>query len=230
MERSQSYGRKNMPDIEERISAWREEMKQAGINEPDALVELENHLRAEIERQMAGGVDTQSSFENATHSIGSADLLAREFKKVRKEARATKEAQIVVTISLFTIAGLALVLAGLVFFRAGSFAELTAIQQLSAFVAITLTPLLALAGWLGYRFFPFVAKKKMRDAILVPGGILLALWWIIFFWGILPRNDFTMAQLLLAILWCFMMPSGIFMGVIAGIETAARKKVTVTDS
>lgn len=219
-----------MFELEKAIAEWRKEMISAGIKVPVLLDELEAHLHAEIERQMAMGTSAESSFENAIRKVGSADLLRREFEKVRKEARATKEAQAMSTVSMFTVAGLAPVLAALVFFRAGSFAELTAIQQLSAFTAISLTLLFAFAGRLGYRFFPFVARKKMRDAILVPAGSLLALWWIIFFWGILPQNDFTMAQVLLAILWCFMMPYGIFTGVMAGIETAARKKITLADS
>jgi hypothetical protein len=219
-----------MFDLEKTIREWREQMISGGIKTPAPMEELENHLRAEIERQTARGMDARSSFENASRNIGSADLLTREFEKIRKEARAAREAQIVIAVSVFTVTGGALVMAGLLLLRAGSLSDLTAVQQLSSLVALALMCFFAFAGRLAYRLFPFVARKKMRDVICVSGAVLLSLWFVIFFWGILPRHDYMMGQLMLALVWCFMMPFGIFVGLVAGIETAARKKSLITSS
>jgi hypothetical protein len=46
-----------MFNLEQSIIEWRKQMLAAGIKTPVPLDELEIHLREEIERQMASGLD-----------------------------------------------------------------------------------------------------------------------------------------------------------------------------
>jgi hypothetical protein len=54
-------------------------------------------------------------------------------------------------------------------------------------------------------------------------------WWIGFLRLILPRYDFTVGQLMVALFWALFPTMGVCIGLLWGIETAARKKVARTD-
>jgi len=56
-------------------------MLAAGIKTPVPLVELEIHLREEIERQKESGLDEQKAFEISIPQIGQPQALHQEFKK-----------------------------------------------------------------------------------------------------------------------------------------------------
>jgi len=71
-----------MSNLEQKISAWREQMLAAGIKSPVPLEELELHLREEIERQVKSGLDEQKAFEATAQQIGQATVLKTEFSKV----------------------------------------------------------------------------------------------------------------------------------------------------
>ncbi len=71
-----------MFNLDQAISDWRRQMLDAGIQTPEPLEELENHLREEIERQAKSGLTAQRAFEIATRKIGQAPELKREFKKI----------------------------------------------------------------------------------------------------------------------------------------------------
>jgi hypothetical protein len=62
-----------MFDLNEKISEWRRQMLDAGINTPVPLDELENHLREDVERQIDSGSDPLKAFEIAVrwndHSV-----------------------------------------------------------------------------------------------------------------------------------------------------------------
>jgi hypothetical protein len=70
-----------MFDLDQAIAAWRQQMLAAGIQTPVPLEELENHLREDIEEQMAGGTDAQQSFENSAGQLGGPAILNSEFVK-----------------------------------------------------------------------------------------------------------------------------------------------------
>jgi len=78
-----------MFNLEESILEWRRQTLAVGLKNPDALDELESHLREEAERQIKLGLTPQNAFETAVRQIGQAKTLNREFKKVtgRKEAK-----------------------------------------------------------------------------------------------------------------------------------------------
>ena len=76
-----------MFNLEQAIADWRQKMLAAGIETPVPLEELELHLREEMERQVRTGVDEKEAFEKATQSIGEAQTLKAEFKKVPEKPR-----------------------------------------------------------------------------------------------------------------------------------------------
>ena len=154
-------------------------------------------------------------------------MLKVEFAKERKwNGVLLQQAKFMLTFSLMTSAAIALSIGALLFFRLGSFSELTARQQLSGYEALALGLLSSLGGRFGWKWFPNIRRKKVRDTICVSAGVLLALWWSLLFWGILPQLEYTMAQLMVIILWSFVMPFGLMVGLCAAIETAARKSVS----
>jgi hypothetical protein len=80
-----------MFDLEQSITAWRQQMLAAGIKSPTTLEELESHLREEIERQVKSGMNTQQAFEMAAQAIGRKKELEKEFRKSEPwEARLVK--------------------------------------------------------------------------------------------------------------------------------------------
>jgi cation transport ATPase len=215
-----------MLDLDHAITEWRQQMLAAGIKAPVPLEELEGHLREEIERQVKSGVNDEAAFKSARENIGAADALKVEFAKAEMERRSAKQAKFMLTFSLMTSVAIALSIGALLFFRLGSFSELTAGQQLSGYEALALGLLFSFGGRFGRKWFPNIRRKKVRDTICVSAGVLLALWWSLLFWGILPQLEYTMAQLMVIILWSFVMPFGLMVGLCAAIETAARKSVS----
>ena len=215
-----------MFNLEAAINDWRQKMLDTGIKTPVPLDELENHLRDEIERLMQAGMDAKNSYEAAMEKIGAANALQTEFAKVEKETRAAKEARFVLAFSLVTIAVGAVTLGAMLYFKIGSFSELTAAQQNSGYAALSLMLLFCFVGRFVYKMFPTIGSKKIRDTICVSAGVALFVWWTVLFWGILPRHEYTMAELLVVIVWGFIMPFGLMTGLIAGIETSARKSVS----
>jgi hypothetical protein len=70
-----------MPELEERIVAWRRQMLAAGIEAPMALDELESHLREGVEQRMRSGLTASQAFEAAVHQLGTPQALKIEFVK-----------------------------------------------------------------------------------------------------------------------------------------------------
>jgi hypothetical protein len=101
---------------------------------------------------------------------------------------------------------------------------MTAAEELSSLAALAAFSLLAWSGRLSCGIFPVIANRRIRDAIGALGGLLLALWWIIFLRRLVPQHDFTMSQFVVAFVWAFLSPAGVWIGLFWGIEAAARKK------
>ena len=74
----------NMFNLEQTISEWRKQMLSAGIKTPAPLEELDIHLREEIERHSKSGLNEAEAFQAAVETIGQAQMLQKEFKKVEK--------------------------------------------------------------------------------------------------------------------------------------------------
>jgi|GEM_PF-6437373 len=69
-----------MHDFEGRIDDWRRELN-AKIRDPEAVEELEEHLR-EILAAESSGKSADDAWTSAVHRLGECDALAQEYKKV----------------------------------------------------------------------------------------------------------------------------------------------------
>jgi hypothetical protein len=108
--------------------------------------------------------------------------------------------------------------------------ELTSAQRMSMLIAVAMMNVLAGAGWSGHRLFPAILNQRVRDAICVSGSTLMALWAVVFCHVVLPRADFTVSQLMVAILWAMTVPAGVLLGLIVGLEKSAFKKMAAFNS
>lgn len=71
-----------MFNLEQEILDWRKQMLAAGFKNPEALDELESHLREDFEHQIISGLRDQQAFEMAVQQIGQGKALLREFNKM----------------------------------------------------------------------------------------------------------------------------------------------------
>ena len=217
-----------MFNLENAITDWRQQMLAAGIKTPVPLEELESHLRDEIERQMKAGLNEQDAFTAAVQKLGSADTVQTEFMKVDKIQGALKWKLMEIGLTLMTI--LFPLVMGCIVLKRANFIDMTAAEERSSLLALAVFSLLAWTGRLGHRLMPIIQNRRIRDAILFSCCAPLMLWWVVFFRLILPRQEFTMGELMVAFAWAFFTPAGVCIGLNWGIETAARKKVAMTDS
>jgi hypothetical protein len=77
-----------MRDLEKKISDWRHSMAQTSKHRPEALDELETHLRDEIQRLMRAGTAADEAFGLAASRLGPADAVCAEFQKLEEMRRA----------------------------------------------------------------------------------------------------------------------------------------------
>lgn len=213
-----------MFDLETAIANWRKQMLAAGIQAPVPLDELESHLREEIEQQKSGMSEVEA-FQSAVQKIGPAHTVRNEFQKVEatEEARRWKEGQIRLGVIL---GSLQLIVFGAVLFNS----DMTFGQRMSGLTAMATSILLVAAvGQLSYRTFPVIRDWRTRTVIVfVLGGAPGIIWFWIFARFLLPGNDF--GQYLATLLWVSSPPLAIFLGLIRGIQTAARKKAATAGS
>jgi hypothetical protein len=216
-----------MFNLDQAILEWRRQMLAADIKSPVPLDELETHLRDEIEQQAKSGLSGAEAFKIAVQKIGQAHRVQNEFKKVEptKADWHWKLVQILLLAfsSLFPLG----VGSQVFYFKTGSASQMTPGQKISCLAALMTFSLLAWGGRLSYRLFPVILAKRIRDAIHYSCFVLVALWWIVFLTIIVPRYDFTACQFVVTFLWAFIVPGGASIGLICGIETAARKKVAM---
>jgi hypothetical protein len=218
-----------MFNLEPAIATWRQQMLAAGLQSPVPLGELELHLREDIEQRLQSGSDEQSAFESAVQKIGGASPLQDEFAKVEtaSEARKWKFQQLALTASATLFP---LWIGCMVFFKIGGFSQLTSGEWISSLAAIAVFSLLFWVGRLCHGIFPVIPSKRIRDAIVSVGFALVALWWIVALRVIVPHYDLTAGQFGMVFLWGFLTPMGAFGGLTWGIEAAARKLNTTSDS
>jgi hypothetical protein len=95
---------------------------------------------------------------------------------------------------------------------------------MSDLAAIATSILLVAVVRLSHRIFPVIRTQWTRTVIVfILGGVPAIIWFWIFARSFLPGRDF--GQYLATLLWVNCPPLGVFLGLILGIETAARKKV-----
>jgi hypothetical protein len=95
---------------------------------------------------------------------------------------------------------------------------------MSGLAAVAVTVLSACIGQFGHGFFPVILNKRVRDAVCISSGVLMTIWWSVFFFVIVQRLDFTTSQLDVAVTWGFIAPFGAFVGLVTGLQNAAQNK------
>jgi hypothetical protein len=76
-----------MFSLDQAIEEWRRQMIAGGVKLPEALQELESHLREDIERRIGLGTRAESAFTSAAQELGSPPALQNEFAKTAGEKR-----------------------------------------------------------------------------------------------------------------------------------------------
>jgi hypothetical protein len=185
-----------MFDLEKSVAEWRRQMCAAGIKSSVSLLEMENHLREEVERQMCLGLSAQAAFEMAVAAIGQATQLAPEFNKVAGWDKA--QTRRLAGFFYASILGFYLLATVRVMFKS----DLSAGEWL---MGLTAQMVLLLASYLLWRnagrFLPSIASRRVQSAIGLIGGVSGVVWFLAFAWCLLPRFDLTAEQLVVAILW-----------------------------
>jgi hypothetical protein len=209
-----------MINLETAIPEWRQRMLAAGIQNPVPLEELESHLRDESEQQVKAGLSEAAAFKTAVESVGGAQKVRAEFAKVDAAGMSREEKAMGVMLLTFAIL-MPVFMARTVWVKR---ADMTTGQLLSNLTALATFAGLIWAGRLGYRLFPVIRAKRTRDLF---GGVAagtMVLWWMVFLRVIVPRLEFPMMQFLATFMWAFFTPAGVLMGLILGMDTAARKQ------
>jgi hypothetical protein len=104
-----------MFNLDQSIAQWRKQMLAAGIKTPVPLVELESHLREEIERQMKSGLNDQKALEISIRQIGQPKMLKKEFNI--SERKVMKRTLIVLIGTFGVLFGTAFILPALAWYR-----------------------------------------------------------------------------------------------------------------
>jgi len=74
-----------MSELERSIEQWRRTLAGSPGLTPDAVAELESHLRDEVQRLQESGLEPQRAVALAIEKLGTPQALAREFTKVAPE-------------------------------------------------------------------------------------------------------------------------------------------------
>jgi hypothetical protein len=158
--------KKNMPDLDEKIAAWRRQMLTAGIKTPVPLEELESHLREDIEQQIRSGLGVQQAFETAIQRLGQASALKMEFKKVGATERTQMKRIVAILTALFgMVFGLSTVLPQL-----GQWSR-TGVMHSPAFLLLGVA-LITVGG--SAAFYGIKTHREARGRKLISIGIIAA--------------------------------------------------------
>ena len=209
-----------MFNLEQAIADWRQQMLGAGIQSPVPLEELENHLREEIEQQMAAGLNAEKAVVAASQKIGRMEALKTEFAKADVVEKSTRwERWIIGFMSLGVIIplGTYIVLKN----------EMSPGWRLAGFANVAVIAL-AIFGWRHInRIFPVIPNRQIRLAIGLTLAALGMTGMIVFMDFILPHFEFSEGQLGVVVLWGLTVMAT-FGGVASGLEEAARKQNSTT--
>ena len=100
-----------MFDLEAHVSAWRELFKRSLGDRPDALDELESHLRDDFAAHVAGGLPAERAWSDAVARLGKEGPIAAEFRKGLRASRLPAQ------IAAFAVAFISVCVAGVLTFR-----------------------------------------------------------------------------------------------------------------
>jgi hypothetical protein len=199
-----------MFDLDQAIADWRRQMLSAGINTPAPLEELEMHLREDIDKLIKTGLGTQLAFDQASDRLGHGSQLQNEFAQAGG-INGLKRRKLAAGFYTVILGVYVLAVTGAMFKNHASAGE-----WLSGLAAqTTLLSGSVLIWWIGPRIFPLIRSRRVQSATGLVGGISGAIWFVVFANYILPRCEFTVGQLVVAILWAMvptlLLPNAAFM-------------------
>jgi hypothetical protein len=213
-----------MSKLDQNIKEWRRQMSAGGISTREMLDELEAHLRDAVAEQIRSGLSLEQAFDLAVQQIGSAEALKAEFAKTveRAELRERK-------LKLFCTACMGLAyLTPLVLAAPKPWSRMTATEQWLGLSAVALTVLSMFSGLFIHRFLPIIPDKRIRTRVQFACAVPLFIWLGVFGYGLLPRLELTVGQVMVATLWAIS-PLALFGGVILGLDEAARTAQSSAD-
>ena len=226
---SSNCGRNSMFDPEQAIAKWRREMLAAGVKTPVPLEELEIHLREEIERLTKSGVSEAEAIKTALLKIGPAPAVQNEFRKIEaiKAAQRGKRIDILMTVPMvLMLLSVTTSLLG----KVGNLSDLTPRLRWSGLAAVSVSALLTWGGRLGWGMLPPIQSRKTRMAVGIVCGASAVVAWLALFYVYLPRHDFTIGELVIAVLWGFVVPGAASIGFDWGMAAAVWKRAGTVGS
>jgi hypothetical protein len=179
-----------MPELEQKIAAWRATLPAALRHESQTIAELEEHLRDHVAALCRAGMNVDAAFDTAVRGLGEPQVLAREFARANRRWMPRTPGVLGVTV----LVGLAVMI--FVGLAALSCASHLISGLLFAHVVPITTGYLAVlgAGLLGlftlvtplWRPLTVVERRELRTAmfwftvtasVLVPVGMILGMFW-----------------------------------------------------
>ncbi|EDY17597.1 hypothetical protein CfE428DRAFT_4895 [Chthoniobacter flavus Ellin428] len=206
-----------MFDLQQSITAWRQQMLSAGIQTDALLDELESHLREEMARQMRSGMAAPEAFESAVSQIGSTEALRAEFAKVNSPTAVQWRRWGVIGYSLELVAYTVLQLRQL--WRA----EPSHQDLILGIIGLAVTLGVASAIWrLAPAVMGYIANQAVRSGIVVASCVSVVAWLVVFARFILPDLELTSGQFAVVFLWA-MLPPVAFPAVVSGLDQGQRE-------
>ena len=152
-----------MRDLDQLIAAWRHELSAGGIKSPQALDELESHLREDVQRQVKAGATTEQAFASAVRRLGPVDALNAEFRKA--SGKWLERLMIIVC---------AILIAFIVWMSGFTFVQmqLGPAEQFIAYAAVISSLFIACAWRYAVPFLPVISSRAKR---MMVGGACIAM-------------------------------------------------------
>jgi hypothetical protein len=205
-----------MFNLENSITAWRQQLITGGIKTPAVLDELESHLRDSVEQQLRSGVTAQQAFDAATQRIGQAFALGHEFAKAEGIAGQRRK-----------FLGSFGVVFALIYLFASTFAlvniEMNLNLRILGFSAVLVVVLLFCSFQFIGKLLPTVSRLRPGQTIQLACRLSAIFWIPSFFYLILPLFNFTLGPLVVAILWAIV-PSVLLATVSSRLDAMANRK------
>ncbi|MCB0718481.1 MAG: hypothetical protein KDD65_08535, partial [Bacteroidetes bacterium] len=172
-----------MFDLDTAVARWRNEIALSGRLSRDEVDELEDHLRAAFQDEVAGGLDPKDAFQFASSDLGAIAELTEEFSKVRTN---TWRRVLVAGFALFAVS-FALPVTSSGISLLGKPLDLGTIPGIEAFW-YAITGELGLVGWFSALTNLLVApalwkpSRRDRKGITVTAGVIVAATFLNLYW------------------------------------------------
>jgi hypothetical protein len=157
-----------MRDLDQLIAEWRRELSEGGLKSPQALDELESHLREDVQRQVKAGATPDQAFASAVRRLGPIHALNVEFRK----ANGKLLERLMIAVSVVLVAFIVW-MSGFTFVQM----QLGAAEQFTAYAAVICSLFIACAWRYAVPFLPVIpgrARRMMLGAACIAMGFVIA--------------------------------------------------------